>query len=349
MIRPCRPVLAVIAILTALAVRADVPSQVGADRLPEHVDSPEFIGRLPVERTAEQAEVLLVIDWHARDHFVVVRLLPRAVEVYRVRGDDIRRLAHRNIVGLPAPGMSGEIMLRRRGADIVVSLDGVPLLHSLYVCDADTRAGAWATKGATVGDLLVQPLGDIDFDEDFFQVEDVPARWETLFGEWRVGVYWDPLQERDNRPLGSSWYEPGDGPCLTATGYDFWDCYRYEATVRLPRGTGGLAFHVLGPDDWCAFEVDGAVARIVQMRGGRRSVLAEGAVALRPDWWYRLRADVSTGHVRCFVNEEPVLETDPSPALTGRIGLYARDATGARFDDISARPWRPARTGRCAR
>lgn len=343
MSRPFRLALVVIATMTALAAWADVPSQISPDLLPEHIDSPEFIVWLPVERTAEQAEVLLVFDWRARDHFAMVRLLPEAVEVYRITGDGIRRLAQRNIAGLPAPGTSGEIVLRRRGADLVVSLDGVPLLHSLYVSDAGTRAGAWATKGATVGDLLVQPLGDIDFDEDFFQVEDVPARWETLKGNWQVGVYWDPLQERDNRPLGSSWYEPGDGTCLTATGYDFWDCYRYEATVRLPQGTGGLAFHVLGPDDWCVFEVGGEAVRIVQMHDGRRSVLAKGAVVLRPDWWYRLRADVSTGHVRCFVNDQPVLEADLSPALIGRIGLYTQDATGARFDDISVRPLTVAR------
>ena len=77
----------------------------------------------------------------------------------------------------------------------MVRADGAALAHFLTESSLSAQVGAWATQGATAGDLLVQPLGDVTFDEDFFATEQVPDRWETLAGQWQVGIYWDPLQD----------------------------------------------------------------------------------------------------------------------------------------------------------
>lgn len=335
--------VALLCALIALPALAGVPASVPADRLTEPIDGSEFILWLSIERTAKDAEVLVALapDSNRPAQFSALRLSGDATEIYDVAGAAPELLGRRG-GALPAVGASGELSVRRRGGDLVVALDGEARAQFAVEGFRGT-AGAWATRGATVEDLLAQPLAGIEFAEDFYQVEDVPGRWETLAGEWQVGVYWDPLQERDNRPIGASWYQPGPGACLTATGYDFWDCYVQEATLRLPAGVGGLAFHVAGPEDFCAFEVGGGAGRIVQVRGGQRTVLAQGPVTLNPEWAYRLRAEVAAGHVRCFVNDDEIAEADLSPALTGRVGFFAQDAPDARFDDLAVTPFAAAR------
>ncbi|GEM_PF-5934234 len=325
-------------IASASLTLAEIPSQIAENSTPEPLDSADFILTLPVARSAKDTEILFALRGAEGSALEVLRVTGDAVDLARVEDGTVTRLGRRG-AKLPAVGSSFDLTVHARGPHLVVSADGNMLAHFLREGSLSARVGAWATQGATVGDLLVQPLGEVTFDEDFFATEQVPDRWETLAGQWQVGIYWDPLQERDNRPIGASWYAPGEGECLTASGYGIFDSYRLAATVRLPQGRGGLAFHVWGPEDYCAFELGQGQARLVQVSGGARKVLAETAAELRPEWSYRLRVDVSTGLARAFLNDQPLVEADLSPALTGRIGLLAEGAAGSRFDDIIARPF----------
>ncbi len=336
--RPTVELALLVAVLAAPAL-ADVPARVPVERVPDLIDSPEFIMWLPLERTADQAEVLVALGWRAPDDCLVLRLTGAVTELHRVTADGVTVVARRAFA-LPPVGRACELTIRRRSAEIIASIGDTTLLHCLVEEPLDGKAGAWATCGARLEEMMVQPLSDIRLNEDFFQVEDVPGRWETLRGDWRVRVYWDPLQERDHRPIGSSWYEPGEGECLTAVGYDFWDCYRIEATVRLEGGSGGLAPHALGPDDWCAFVLDTGAgeARLERIAHGTREVLGRAPMAPAPGQWYRLAAQVSTGLIECAVNGEPVVAARVPEGLTGRVGLCATDAAGSRFDDVMVRP-----------
>lgn len=339
MTRRLIPALASLALIASVAC-ADVPTHLPIDRVAEPLDASDFILTLPVERTDRAVELLIAFhrDDRPDTRFTALRITGNAVEVHEAQDGGPKLIDGRD-AKLPAAGSGFDLTVHARGPHLVVGADGTVLAHFLREDLGGDRVGAWATQGATVGDMLVQPLGDVLFDEDFFATEQVPDRWETLRGEWEVGIYWDPLQEMDNRPIGASWYQPGEGECLTAAGYEIFDSYHLSATTRIPQGRAGLAFHVRGPDDYCAFEVGGGTARLIEVSSGEREVLAEAPADLRPDWWYRLRADVSTGHARCFVNDRPVVEADLSPALRGRIGLLAAGATGSRFDDVTARPF----------
>lgn len=326
----------IVSALIASAAYAEIPAQVTPELAPQPLDAADFILTLPVERTGEPVEVLFIFrEDGTQSAFDVLRVTGDTVEIHAAQGGTPKLVDHR---GAELPGGRFGLTVHARGPHLVVSAGDEVLAHFLREEFGSAFVGAQAT-GAAIGDLMVQPLGDVTFDEDFFATEQVPDRWETLRGAWEVGIYWDPLQEMDNRPIGASWYEPGEGDCLAATGYDIFDSYHLAATTRIAQGRGGLAFHVRGPDDYCAFEVGEGAARLIEVTGGEREVLAEAPVELRPDWSYRLRADVSTGHARCFMNDEPLVETGLSPALTGRIGLMARDAAGMRFDDITARPF----------
>ncbi|MEA3403899.1 MAG: hypothetical protein U9R79_21905 [Armatimonadota bacterium] len=327
-----------LALLAALPAWARAPATVPAERATESVDSPEFAAWLPVERTGAESEVLVALGWRAVSDCCLLRLTGSEAELLRVAPDGTRTVAQSDTAGLPPVGRSAEVEVRRRGPELIVGIGDRTLLHCLVEEPLDGRAGAWATTGARLEGLMIQPLGEIALDEDFFEVKSVPGRWDTLRGSWEVGVYWDPLQERDHRPIGASWYQPGEGDCLAAAGHVFWDSYRLEATARIPQGAGGPAFHVMGSDDFCALELDAAGAlRLVQVVNRERRVLAEAPVKVRPDWWYRLGVEVSTGLAECFLNDQLIIRGELSPALSGRIGLWADGAVQSRFDDVSVR------------
>ncbi|MGC9319536.1 MAG: hypothetical protein ACP5KN_16010 [Armatimonadota bacterium] len=335
---------AILALLAALPAWAKAPATVPAERVTESVDFPEFVTWLPVQRTSDDAEVLVAFGWRAAADCYVLRLTGNEVELLRIAPDGAATIARSETEGLPPAGRAAEVELRRRGPALTAGIGGRMLLHCLVEEPLDGRAGAWATTGARLEDLMIQPLGEIAFDEDFFEVESVSDRWDTLRGFWDVGVYWDPLQERDHRPIGASWYQPGEGDCLAAAGHVFWESYRLEATVRIPRGAGGLAFHVTGSDDFCVLELDATGAlRLVQVVDRERRVLAEAPVEVRPDCWYRLGVETSAGLAECFLNERPVLRGELSPTLSGRIGLWADGAAQSRFDDVSVRSIRTVR------
>ncbi len=332
-----------VAVAPAIPAWADLPTQLPAERLTEPLDAEDFLVFLSVERTAEDAEVLLFFEQNeARDSFTVLRVTDAVTEIHRVR-EGVAELTHQRAGVFPPDNDVFELTVRRRDPHVVVSAEGGIPAHFLAEQFCGTQIGAAAVRNADVSDLFVQPLGDVIFDEDFFATEQVPERWETLAGSWEVGIYWDPLQERDDRPIGSAWYEPGEGLCLTAAGHDFWDSYRLSVTVGLEQGRGGAAFHVRGPDDYCVFEVGEDAARLVEVRGGERIVLSEERFDLRSDWWYELRVDVSTGYAQAFINDEEVVAAEFPPDLIGRIGLYADDAEGSRFDDVQARPFETRR------
>lgn len=330
-------------VTVALPLCADIPTQLPHERIIEPLGAEEFIVFMTVERSADEAEVLLFFEGEeAAEGFYALRVTGASTELHRVRQGEAQ-LTHRGPPVLPAAGESFELTVRQRGPHLVAGAGGPASAHFLTEHPGSARVGAQAVRGAAVRDLFVQPIGDVTFDEDFFAVEQVPDRWETLLGGWEVGIYWDPLQERDDRPIGASWYEPGEGVCLTAAGHEFFDSYRLGLTMRPAQGSGGVAFHVRGPRDYCLFEVGAGVARLVEVSDGKRTVLAETPIDLRPEWWYRLQVDVSTGHARGFVNGEPLAEARLCPALTGRIGIYADEAVGSRFDDVEARPFSAVR------
>ena len=186
-------VLALLAASASLAL-ADIPSQIAEDRTPELLDAADFILTLPVERTAKDVEIVFALRGAGGNRLKVLSVTGDSVELAGVEGGAVSRLGRRGAKP-PVVGSSFDLTMHARGPHLVVSADGSVLAHVLTESFLGARVGAWATQGAPVGDLLVQPLGDVTFDEDFFATEQVPDRWETLAGQWQVGIYWDPLQD----------------------------------------------------------------------------------------------------------------------------------------------------------
>jgi len=329
---------------------ADPPLRVPAERCTEDLGAPDYEISLELSRSAAQFTANLAFGWRDEGDFCLLTMSETGTALRRVTDGQAQVLDRTDRSALPPGQESAEVIVRRRWADVIVSAGHDVLARGFTEESLDGKAGAWAGNGAQVGEMLVQPLGEIEFRDDFFERETVPSRWETLRGSWQLGALWDPLLKRDRHPPQASWYEPGEGECLTATGLPFWDSYRLEATIKLrPDGVGGLAFHVRDADDFCALVIyptqDGSsgTARLLRWVGGQLQVLAEQPGRFAADRWCRLGVDVYPGRAEGYLNGEPVVAADVPVALSGRAGLYAKDAAGSRFDDVSVTGLRAVR------
>ncbi len=343
-------VLVTIISLGVCAAWSDPPSTVPAERCPHDPGGAEYEIALELSRTSPQFEAYLAFGWQNDGDYHLLVLGDRETSLLRVDAHVSDVLDRSDHSALPPGRDRVEVLLRRRGAEVIVSSEDDLLCHGFVEEPLTGKAGAWPVAGCEVGEVLIQPLGDIEFSEDFFERETIGTRWETLRGSWQLGALWDPLLKRDKHPPQASWYESGEGECLTASGQPFWDRFRLEATVRLqPGGSGGLAFHVRGVGDACALVIhptqdgSGGKARIVSWVGGEARPMGEREGRFLAGRSYRLAVDVCPGRAEAYVNGNPVVAADLPLVLTGRVGLYASGAPGSRFDDVTARGLRAVR------
>ncbi|MCD6360047.1 MAG: hypothetical protein J7M38_04220 [Armatimonadetes bacterium] len=349
MLTPQRVVI-VLMLIGSAAACAEPPASVPARQCPLQADSPDYIITCDLKGDGDW-RAWVAIGWRSPTDCLVIEIDRANARLYRLDetgarpigagllSPTLRRMySYSNPPASEiAPGTSAELRVRRRGADLIVSVGERLMARALIEDDLSGRAGVWGDANVTLGEPTIQPLGEIAFDEDFFEREQVPNRWETVRGEWQVGVYWDPLQKRDNYAPGACWYQPGEGECLAAAGHWFWDSYRAEVTVRLTHGAVGLACHVGDDGTAHAFVISEGQARMLHSSAGRWSPSDSVNVAVRSGQWYRLAMDVLPGRLIGYLNGRRVADMRTGPARTGRLGLLALDAAGSEFDDVRVR------------
>ncbi len=338
----CRRVILAL-ILIAPAAWADAPQTVPAERCPEQAGAPEYLITADLETDARKWQAWLAVGWQSAGECVVIELSQSGTRIHRLGEGGPQTLAGSKQSAAGPKSPATELRVRRRGTDLIVSAGDRLLARAMVEGNLDGGVGTWAGSGCTIGEPLVQPLGEITFDEDFFEREQVPSRWETRRGSWEVGVYYDPLQEREDFAPGACWYQSGDGECLTAAGHWFWDSYTIAASVRLASGSGGLACHVTEEGGALAFVIGEGEARIVQLTGDAPKTLARTNVAVPPDQWCRLGLEVFPGCLVASVDGERVLDASVPVALTGQAGLVSLGAAGGQFDDVQVRSLRAVR------
>jgi serine protease Do len=154
--------------------------------------------------------------------------------------------------------------------------------------------------------------------------------WEPLFG-----ARW---QQRAGRiivdGLGSGF---GGRSLLIAKGAALPVPYELTVTVKLDDETGaaGLVFHSDGSQRHYGFYPSNGRLRLSRFEGPdvfSWKVLAERpSEHYRPGEWNRLKVRVEPALLKCYVNDELVIESNDDAFTTGRIGLAKFRNTGAEF------------------
>jgi len=144
----------------------------------------------------------------------------------------------------------------------------------------------------------------------------------------------------------------GADEALAVAGSSWWDGCRFEASVSCPgAGGAGLAFGVRDAENYHLFAMVGDAAgtdiepgrlALVEVRGGRRTVLASRPWGPRPGTYYRLGVAIRHGPrasdgsaVDASLDGATVLSARTADLPAGMIGLWALRGAGAYFDDVA--------------
>ena len=277
------------------------------------------------------------------DSATCVRLGSQRSALVRLRPGGERVLAQTRGVALPEGDTTVTVKLRPGWTEVEAGTELV--LRAYEQVEVCGQAGlAREAGGVTLADILAQPVAETAFQDDFFAGDDRQGIWETLSGSWRTGVYWDPKQRADHRPIGASWYETAaDGPALAAAGADYWEEYGAAVSVRGDAQKAvGLAFGVRGPADYAVALVTPSGAGeaelvVIEVVRGEAQVLASRRLPYVAGQWHRLQVVSSLDTALAIVDDSPPLEVKVSRARRGRVGLCADGPGQAQFDDVSVR------------
>jgi regulator of sirC expression with transglutaminase-like and TPR domain len=160
-----------------------------------------------------------------------------------------------------------------------------------------------------------------------------PTDWTTLFeSRWK---------QRAGRILvdGAGGGLGGRGLCFStatppAVPYEVAVSVRFEPTA----GAAGLVFHADGGDRHYGFYPSNGELRLSRFDGPdvyAWNVLAQvKSTRYRPDGWNHLKVRVEADRLRCYLNDELVIESRDTTFTTGRIGLCKFRETEAEFKEF---------------
>jgi len=218
--------------------------------------------------------------------------------------------------------------------------------HGL-VLTADERGGwsgraGWAvlTAGVQVTDFRYQPVEEIYFSDDFMRAEGQSGDWQAVVGHWENLA----AETRPDLNANAFAYQAQAQPeALAVTGYSFWDSYEFRASVK-PVGEGaiGLVWNYQDPGHYLLFRWFSFTSpipreqrkQVVLVREGEPHLLASADGGFVPEQWYCLRVRTVADTVQCWVDDVCVFDVPGAELSEGRVGLYALQMAGARFDDV---------------
>lgn len=159
------------------------------------------------------------------------------------------------------------------------------------------------------------------------------------------------LDPREWNPLfGSRWQQRAGRIHVVGAGQGFGGrslCLSRQAAPELPfelavkvkldqeSGAAGLVFHADGNDRHYGFYPSGGKMRLSRFSGPdvfSWQVLAERpSEHYRPGEWNRLKVRLEKGRIKCYVNDELVIESDDDAFTSGHVGLAKFRETEAEF------------------
>jgi regulator of sirC expression with transglutaminase-like and TPR domain len=217
------------------------------------------------------------------------------------------------------PGNSGGPVL-----DMAGKVLGVVTMKS-----AVTNNLGFAVEGDYLQGLLNKP-NPVPFDR-WLTIGALDAReWKPLFG-----ARW---QQRGGRILVSELGQGFGGRSLCLSQAPPPELpYELAVMVKLDdeQGAAGLVFHSDGADKHYGFYPTAGKLRLSRFDGPdvfSWKVLSEkGHSAYRPGEWNHLRVRVEKERLRCYINQELVIESDDYELTSGRVGLAKFRQTEAEF------------------
>ena len=280
----------------------------------------------------------LVFDYKDAKNFYALELTPKDATFSRTVGGTKKTLNSAPVKW----DAQNEIVLQRRPWLMQLVVDDQIALRGF---DASFDKGKIGGAPDSWGELRVQPLEPVLFDDDFTRAGGAgDDLWKTT-GKWALSASSEHISDKNanmsSNPFAFQVVSPG-AESLATSGRWFWDSYDARVAVR-PGGAGqiGVAAYVKDAKNYLAFRwssEEGASARqLVRVTDGKTTVLASGKGAFLPKQWYKMGLRTSPGYVEAILDGVPVLRAANEALGQGGVGLWAKDMDAAEFDDVQVR------------
>lgn len=163
--------------------------------------------------------------------------------------------------------------------------------------------------------------------------------WEYLnFGKWEV------FEREGNKVFGVIEPDPQDIPYAFLTHSAKWDDYRVNVDVAFESGVFEQVYLVMrgaGGESCTGYRIGGNRLGMEMFRFEPRGGECKGEVLdrnyrfpLKSGQKYHMRVDVEGPNIRCFVNDELVLQALDTMYTEGGIGLQAYEVRWGYFDNL---------------
>lgn len=297
------------------------------------------------------AEARLVFDYTDDQNYSCVRLTQERAAFLRVRSGVTEEIGASGILLRLTPPELLRFTLQRRPWQKVFVCNGLRTAWAEESSLPPGRIGFNCPGEVPLpSDLTVQPVGDVEFADDFMRT-DTAGAWTPLRGKWTINAQGINVERSANA---FSYRAETLATALAVAGHPFWNDYRYEAAVRCDsKGAVGLVFHFQDEQNYHLFRwssrnhPDGGQIQLRRIFQGQTTELASRPGGLEPSTWYRLRVIASGGRILTWIDDAPVFDLAEPFLGQGLIGLYAENTLdaptarqrGALFDDVELRPW----------
>ncbi len=171
--------------------------------------------------------------------------------------------------------------------------------------------------------------------------------WKALEGDWQVIA--DPTAPSQPNAYGlppgrlvatlthALEYYP---MAIQESSTDYGD-FTLEASFKSAGGrfdcSGGLLFRYVDSNNYYLLSAGcpSDYFTLSKMSGGKAEILKQQVVPTDRDTWYKLKVIAQGGHFTAYDNDKMVFDADDSKIAKGKIGVWARDDSEARFDNIT--------------
>lgn len=277
------------------------------------------------------------------------------ISLASVVGGQPRHLVHAAIQ--PSQATSHRILVKRRPRFVSIVWDGRQVLSAL---DEDHAKGICCLRvdqGVSASNGTYQPVEPIVFADGFMKTEEEAeglGNWEVVSGTWsmqsvldriranpdaRVRQNREPEAERSVNPFSLS--GQADDGAIAVNGFGFWDDYGVSVSGKTLGGEFGLVFDYQDGKNFHVFrwqiqtkQIASGRVQLARVRNGKETVLGTKHVLGRCDNWYALSVTSVRGQIEASIDSTPILTASDPEAIGGRIGVYARGAKAAIFDDV---------------
>jgi hypothetical protein len=185
-----------------------------------------------------------------------------------------------------------------------------------------------------------------NFDQD--KAGSIPAGWKANEGDWQVIP--DPTAPSQPNTFGltgkGSWIKSITNAleyystAVMTDPPDYSD-FTVEASFKSIGGrfdcSGGLIFRYVDEKNFYLLSAGcpSDYFALSRMTNGKLDVLKQSVVPTDRDIWYKLKVNATGGHFMCYDDGKMIFDYDDNKIAKGKVGLWARDDSEARFDNLT--------------